>query len=91
MIENIEETELRMGAEDFAYYSHEIPACFYRLGVGNISKGIVAGVHTPKFNIDESAIEIGMGNDGMACSISCKLRLNLKQYDSVKCNIFIKI
>ncbi len=59
--ENIEQTELRMGAEDFAYYSHQIPACFYRLGVGNIQKGISSGVHTPKFNIDESAIEIGMG------------------------------
>ena len=59
--ENIEQTELRMGAEDFAYYSHKIPACFYRLGVGNISKQITSGVHTPKFNIDESAIEIGMG------------------------------
>ena len=59
--ENVEETELRMGAEDFAYYSHKIPACFFRLGVGNISKGITAGVHTPKFNIDESAIETGMG------------------------------
>ncbi len=50
-----------MGAEDFAYYSHKIPACFFRLGVGNISQGINAGVHTPKFNIDENAIEIGMG------------------------------
>ena len=59
--ENVEETELRMGAEDFAYYSHKIPACFFRLGVGNISKGITAGVHTPKFNIDENAMEIGMG------------------------------
>lgn len=59
--ENVEETELRMGAEDFAYYSHKIPACFYRLGVGNISKNITAGVHTPKFNIDEDAIKIGMG------------------------------
>jgi amidohydrolase len=59
--ENIEETELRMGAEDFAYYSHKIPACFYRLGVGNIQKEITSGVHTPKFNIDEGAIEIGMG------------------------------
>ena len=58
---NIERTELRMGAEDFAYFSHKIPACFYRLGVGNISKGITAGLHTPKFNIDESAIETGMG------------------------------
>lgn len=59
--ENISETELRMGAEDFAYYSHKIPACFYRLGVGNTSKEITSGVHTPTFNIDEDAIAGGMG------------------------------
>jgi hippurate hydrolase len=55
------ETELRMGAEDFGYYSQKIPGCFFRLGSGNKSKGISAGVHTPTFNIDESAIEIGIG------------------------------
>lgn len=59
--DNVEETELRMGAEDFAYYSHQIPACFFRLGAGNKAKGISSGVHTPTFNIDENAIEIGMG------------------------------
>lgn len=59
--ENVSETELRMGAEDFGYYAQEIPACFFRLGTMNKSKGITAGVHTPVFNIDESAIEIGMG------------------------------
>ena len=59
--DNVEETELRMGAEDFAFYSHKIPGCFFRLGTGNIAKGISAGVHTPNFNIDEEAIEIGMG------------------------------
>jgi hippurate hydrolase len=59
--ENIEETEMRMGAEDFGYYSQLIPGCFYRLGTGNIKKGITAGVHTPHFNIDENAIEIGAG------------------------------
>ncbi len=58
---NVEETEMRMGAEDFAFYSHLIPACFYRLGAGNIAKEITANVHTPIFNIDEDAIEIGMG------------------------------
>ena len=58
---NVEETELRMGAEDFAFYSHLIPGCFYRLGVGNKAKGISIGVHTPTFNVDENAIEIGMG------------------------------
>ena len=58
---NVEETELRMGAEDFAYYSHKIPACFFRLGAGNKEKGITSGVHTPTFNIDENAIETGIG------------------------------
>lgn len=59
--ENIEETEIRMGSEDFGYYSQQIPGCFYRLGTGNKAKGITAGVHTPHFNIDENAIEIGIG------------------------------
>jgi amidohydrolase len=59
--ENVGETEKRMGAEDFGYYSQLIPGCFYRLGTGNKAKGINAGVHTPHFNIDENAIEIGMG------------------------------
>jgi len=60
-LENVSETELRMGAEDFAYYSHQIPGCFFRLGAGNKAKGITSNVHTPTFNIDEAAIEHGMG------------------------------
>ncbi len=63
--ENVSETEMRMGAEDFGYYTQVIPGCFYRLGVRNTEKGIVHNVHTPKFDIDERAIEIGMGV--MAC------------------------
>ena len=59
--EKVSETELRMGAEDFGYYAQVVPACFFRLGTMNKAKGITAGVHTPVFNIDESAIEIGMG------------------------------
>ena len=59
--ENVFETELRMGAEDFAYYAQQIPGCFFRLGAGNKTKGITSNVHTPTFDIDESAIESGMG------------------------------
>lgn len=59
--ENVSETELRMGAEDFAYYSQKVPATFFRLGTGNKKKGITAIVHTPVFDIDEDAIEQGMG------------------------------
>jgi hippurate hydrolase len=59
--ENVQETEVRMGAEDFGYYTQQIPGCFFRLGVRNEEKGIVNNVHTPQFDIDERAIEIGMG------------------------------
>lgn len=59
--DRIEETELRMGAEDFGYYTQKIPGCFYRLGVMNKEKGITSGVHTPTFNVEEKAIEYGMG------------------------------
>lgn len=58
---NITETELRMGAEDFAFYSHKIPACFFRLGAGNKARNISSNVHTATFDIDERAIEYGMG------------------------------
>jgi amidohydrolase len=59
--ENVEELPIRMTAEDFAYYSHQIPAVFYRLGTGNAALGTNSPLHTATFNIDESALEIGMG------------------------------
>lgn len=58
--ENVEETELRMGAEDFGFYAQQIPGCFYRLGVRNEAAGIIHNVHTPNFNIDERAISNGV-------------------------------
>lgn len=59
--ENVEELPLRMTAEDFAWFSQKIPSCFYRLGTGNKTKGIVSGVHSPTFDIDEDALETGSG------------------------------
>lgn len=58
---NIVDLDLWMAAEDFAFYSQEIPACFYRLGTGNKEKGITSSVHTPTFNIDENALPVGAG------------------------------
>lgn len=59
--ENVVDLELWPAAEDFAYYSQEIDACFYRLGTGNTSKGIASAVHTPTFDIDEAALELSIG------------------------------
>ena len=54
--ENVVDLDLWMAAEDFAWYTHEVPGCFYRLGTRNEERGIVHGVHTPQFDIDESAL-----------------------------------
>jgi amidohydrolase len=59
--ENVVDLDIWMAAEDFAYYSQEIDGCFYRLGTRNEAKGIVSGVHTPTFDIEEDALEIGAG------------------------------
>jgi amidohydrolase len=59
--ENIVDLDLWMGGEDFAFYSQQVSSSFYRLGTRNEQKGIVSGVHTPTFDIDENALEIGPG------------------------------
>ncbi len=59
--ENVIDLDLWMAGEDFAFYSQVVDACFYRLGTRNEAKGIISGVHTPTFDIDESALEIGPG------------------------------
>jgi amidohydrolase len=59
--DNVIDLDIWMAAEDFAYYTHHIDACFYRLGTRNEARGIVSGVHTPTFDIDEEALKIGAG------------------------------
>jgi amidohydrolase len=59
--ENVVDLPIRMTAEDFSYYSQEMPACFYRLGTGNIAKGITSPVHTNTFDVDEDCLELSIG------------------------------
>ena len=59
--DNVVDLPIRMTGEDFAYYSHQIPGCFYRLGIRNEAAGITHGLHTPRFNVDERCLETGMG------------------------------
>jgi amidohydrolase len=59
--ENVVDLDLWMAGEDFAFYTHHVDACFYRLGIRNEDKGITSGVHTPTFDIDEDALAIGPG------------------------------
>jgi len=59
--ENVVDLPIRMTAEDFSYFANILPSCFYRLGTGNQKKGIVHGLHTSKFDVDEESLKIGMG------------------------------
>jgi len=59
--ENVVDLPIRMTAEDFSFFSHAKPGCFYRLGTGNIEKGITSPVHTSTFDIDQEALKVGAG------------------------------
>lgn len=65
--DNVEELPIRLTAEDFSFYSQEIPTCFFRLGVRNEEKGIVHGVHHPKFDVDRDALKLGVQMMALAC------------------------
>ncbi|MGH1336722.1 MAG: M20 metallopeptidase family protein [Aureispira sp.] len=56
--ENVIQLPARMGGEDFAAYSQQMPACFYRLGVQNPNG---TGLHTPTFDVDEDCLAVGAG------------------------------
>lgn len=59
--EQVTELEMRMTAEDFAWFAQEYPVCFYRLGTASKNGAFSSGVHTNTFDIDESALKTGMG------------------------------
>lgn len=64
--EQVEDLPIRMTSEDFAFYSQQKPVCFLRLGVRNEEKGIIYGVHHPKFDIDPTSLLVGMRVISMA-------------------------
>lgn len=59
--EKVVDLDIWMAAEDFSYYTQQMDGCFYRLGTRNEARGITSGVHTPTFDIDETALEVGAG------------------------------
>ena len=59
--ENVLDLDIWMAAEDFAYYSQVADSCFYRLGTRNESRGITSSVHTPTFDVEESALRLSTG------------------------------
>ncbi len=52
-------TRPSMGSEDFACYLEHVPGAMFRLGCAT-DLAAITPLHTPKFDIDESSLEIGV-------------------------------
>ena len=59
--ENVLESEPLMTAEDFAYYLQECPGTFWQIGTGSLQYDKGNTLHSPTFNPEERALEIGSG------------------------------
>ncbi len=53
-------TEAAGWGEDFSYFIQNTPGAFFLLGSGNPDKGIVEPLHSPRFDIDEDCLAIGV-------------------------------
>jgi len=58
---NVIPLDIRMTAEDFAWFAQQYPVCFYRLGTASPDGNFKAGVHNAHFDIDSNALKVGMG------------------------------
>jgi amidohydrolase len=58
--EKIQEYSPSMGAEDFAYMVNARPGAMFRVGGRNEARGIVHGIHTSRFDLDEDALTVGV-------------------------------
>ncbi len=58
--EQVEDMDIRMTAEDFAWFTQSIPGMMYRLGVKNPGSDQIYPLHTSRFRADESALKTGI-------------------------------
>ncbi|RAL20344.1 amidohydrolase [Lujinxingia litoralis] len=50
----------QLGAEDFAAFSRRVPAAYLFLGVKDPASAQVHPLHTPRFDVDERCLELGV-------------------------------
>ena len=58
--DHVTDMDIRMTAEDFAWFSNAYPAFLYRLGVKSLTKRDVTPLHTSHFVADEKALLTGI-------------------------------
>lgn len=69
----------KLGAEDFSYYGHHVPACFYFVGLAREGETDPPGLHTPRFDFNDGVI---VDCVEMMCRLAlAPLDLNAKEAD----------
>lgn len=58
--DKVEWLDLRMTAEDFAFFAQKIPACYYRIGIHEPNTPF-SNLHRPNLIVDERSIELANG------------------------------
>lgn len=59
--ENVHTLDMRMAGEDFSFYTHHVPGCFFRIGTNKDNTEFLAPVHNAHFDINEEALKVGVG------------------------------
>ncbi|HXS37341.1 MAG TPA: M20 family metallopeptidase [Flavipsychrobacter sp.] len=59
--ENVKTLDKRMAGEDFSFYTHHVPGCFFRIGTNRKNEQFTVPVHNAHFDIDEEALKTGVG------------------------------
>jgi len=75
--EKVEDMDIRMTAEDFAWFTQNIPGMMYRFGVGDPGSEQPFSLHTPQFKVNESALRTGI-------SLMSYLAIELLKIEAVK-------
>lgn len=58
--ENVIMNARTMGGEDMSFFLNEVPGCFFFVGSRNEQRNLIYPHHSPKFDFDEAAMEIGV-------------------------------
>ena len=64
--------EASLGGEDFSYYGHHVPACFFMLGVRPHGRESYPSLHQPEYDFNDDALPVGI-------EMMCRLALDERE------------
>lgn len=58
--ENVSQSARTTGSEDMSLFLNAVPGCFFFVGSGNPERDLASPHHSPTFDFDEAALEVGV-------------------------------